>query len=604
MSDTKMTGAEFKAKFGEVFFIKEEELQMSDPSTYTAYMYKYSMTCKNDDNSKDFLQKEYKKDHRLKPILTVDRMSSIGLDVSNDSKKMMNLMFSCFKETKEIFPKDKLIELLKHGKGYVSWGSNEKYTVARVIVPNDAEITIDCLGMKSDRLEYIDDSIYFDDYLLFSEIIEICNSLSDPKYIFDNIRKSDEIILGILTVKGTMLEYVEQNWERCLAAVSQDGDCLAMVKDKTDEIEIAACKSRHGFRPIKYVRVQTRELIKFYFENNSFPSLSDIKDENILDSELVINLITKHPGRVSDLPQKYQTNDMWKISLAERPDFIHYNKNQNEELVLFAFATGKLKDKQALAYCHIQTPKIILEAVKVDHNNLAIIKHPRIIYKAPERDSGRYPTREVTQEANFEGSDIKIEDIIMLALEKNGSLIDNIIDPTKEMRLLAVNTYSSDRKYQHMQGRYETERLADQYSERDIINTFFSFNGEELDDDYIKEIIKSRPGYISILAKTKKYDHILQELKLIAIQNGHDPYWYSIPNDIDREELKALITYDGERIKNCKEQNEELCLIAVKQNGKALKHVKEQTEAIVLAAVAQNDEAKKYVKFQFWKLFV
>ena len=48
-----------------------------------------------------------------------------------------------------------------------------------------------------------------------------------------------------------------------------------------------------------------------------------------------------------------------------------------------------------------------------------------------------------------------------------------------------------------------------------------------------------------------------------------------------------------------KEQTQEICLAAVKQNGYALQYVKEQTPDICLAAVKQDGYALQFVKDKF-----
>jgi hypothetical protein len=49
-------------------------------------------------------------------------------------------------------------------------------------------------------------------------------------------------------------------------------------------------------------------------------------------------------------------------------------------------------------------------------------------------------------------------------------------------------------------------------------------------------------------------------------------------------------------LKYVKDQTEEICLEAVKQNGYALQYVKEQTEAICLEAVKEDGDAFQYVE--------
>jgi len=48
-------------------------------------------------------------------------------------------------------------------------------------------------------------------------------------------------------------------------------------------------------------------------------------------------------------------------------------------------------------------------------------------------------------------------------------------------------------------------------------------------------------------------------------------------------------------LKYVKNQTEEICLAAVKQNGEALKYVKNPTEEICLTTLNQNIEAIKYI---------
>lgn len=65
--------------------------------------------------------------------------------------------------------------------------------------------------------------------------------------------------------------------------------------------------------------------------------------------------------------------------------------------------------------------------------------------------------------------------------------------------------------------------------------------------------------------------------------------------------LEALLS-NGTFIKDI-EQNEEMCIEAVKRNGMALRYVKEQTPDICREAMNQNRNTFKYVEHKFQTLF-
>lgn len=61
---------------------------------------------------------------------------------------------------------------------------------------------------------------------------------------------------------------------------------------------------------------------------------------------------------------------------------------------------------------------------------------------------------------------------------------------------------------------------------------------------------------------------------------------------------KQILKKDGLALANIKNQTEELCCIAVRQNGRALRYVHNQTEKICLAAVRSNALVLEYVENQ------
>jgi hypothetical protein len=361
--------------------------------------------------------------------------------------------------------------------------------------------------------------------------------------IADLNKKKEQRMLNIYMKKvkenGHELRYLPyQTYELCLAAVEENGTALQYVDDeyKTNDLLMAAVKS--SCQALKYIPEQTDEICLYAIKHNP----------NAL--EYITN----------------QKLEYCLIALKKNGCAIKYIKDQTPELCLaavnmYGFALREIKERPY---------DLCLTAVKKDGSAIKYVPYNLLNYElCLEAVKGfAYELKFILKcksENKINLTDEQINDLYIAALNKNGTSLEYIANPTYELCLFAVKSNGQALKY--------------------VPNNVFTM---EQTMNLCSEAVNQN-GYALKYVKNNANKLWIKELCITSIKNKPESieyvYNFTLTED-DFHELSLLaVSLKGYVLKNVINMTPEICLTAVKNYGWALKFAKDPSHELFYEAL-------------------
>lgn len=164
-----------------------------------------------------------------------------------------------------------------------------------------------------------------------------------------------DIELSIKNEYNSVLRFIPQTNEICLAIIRIRPSSLLFVENQTEEICLTAIKK--NFDAFRFSTIRNNETL-FRTRSRHYVSLDlcySVKKINI-PLDVKIQVITECPDAIKNI--EYQTNETNLIAIEKNPSLISFIYHQTEELCLKVV----LQDPNLLKYCHIHSPNVLYNA--------------------------------------------------------------------------------------------------------------------------------------------------------------------------------------------------------------------------------------------------
>jgi hypothetical protein len=244
-------------------------------------------------------------------------------------------------------------------------------------------------------------------------------------------------------------------------------------------------------------------------------------------------VVTKSPSLIKHVPEEFQTEDLCLLAVTSMPSVLRYIINQ--------------------------TPKVCERAVRVAGISLQHIKNK---------------TKELEQIA-VDNDPFAIE----FVAEQTEELCLNALK--RDIRVLDCITIVSENII-----KYVLEKKPE------LIKQAFEFCPEVITEEICISVVQKNGLLLKVISSMYKTLIVCQE----AVKN--DPYALEyVPKEHQTLYIIMLaIEKNGHTIQFVENQNESLCLIAIRNNPNALRHVKNQTESICKVALELDILTFEYIK--------
>lgn len=464
------------------------------------------------------------------------------------------------------------------------------------------------------------------------------------EYIYRSLRKTppmDFLIDGVrLNPKlFNEIERMNHSTELCEAAVEADGMNIKYITLKSQIIcDKAILSDPKAFEYVpeiykneqmcNYVINRNGEMIKHVPKHLLTPEMKQKAIENNpkaliylgedgIDEEKIIELIRKDINLIYDI--KNPSDRMLLEAAYDRPYLVSRIKNQSiiEDKRLQDFLLNQ--DPSAIAFLENVSEDQILRVIRSRPDLIGVIRNPsekvliEILKKKPlyieqiqNKTKGMYET--VISEyplyiTKLEDPDI---DLIKLALSKDGTLIE-FFENTSELNSIALKNNGLSLQYIEHQTEKECimavsqnpkaieyvkektkaiyDVLVEKYPE-------FAINCQDsLDIDQLTKMINAKPDLI------KKVRRQTPEMCEIALKNNPcniEFCWF-----LTKKLVMEILKKDGLLLKfltgTSYEEDEDVCIEAVKNAPMALKYLKKPTKKTIKIALHKRDELIKII---------
>ncbi|ARF10012.1 hypothetical protein Indivirus_8_2 [Indivirus ILV1] len=448
-------------------------------------------------------------------------------------------------------------------------GNTFKYkNIREVEIPNDATIFIDFNSLRSDKL-FFKEKINLENSDIWNDI-NFCKEtlMYDNAYLNFIKNPPYELLDWILSKRPSAIEYVNNPPNDLIIKVlSESPYMIRHVKNPSIEHYLLAYEK--NVNSIQYIDIKENILEELIKIKPEIKTLRERKNSHYINYNgySYVDGIWKrvdndHTYQFINSEKKYkeETEEESAKEIRKNPFHIYSVKTQTQDLCNLAYSLNK----ETFKYID---PKYL----NVEMCNEAVQSNYKMLNYVPEEYIKSLDTK-----------------IILLALEKDGKLIDRIHEPTYEMCFAAV-----------MNNPEAIYNIKDKPKEimlmlaRTNSKYYHLFDEIPTDDPVeLKKIISEYPVFYSKLkSKTK-------ELTEIAIGKIPELLKY-VPEELQDEELCAItVLIAPKTLQNIIKQTDKICMNAVTIDGLCLRYVKNKTNEICWKALQTNPLALEFITDQ------
>jgi hypothetical protein len=390
------------------------------------------------------------------------------------------------------------------------------------------------------------------------------------------------------------LQYIDENPENYYEfAINSNPMALEFIKNKTKELCTMAVRRNGMVLQFLDKNEQTEDIIMQAFRQNpkSFEFVKNKSNDiisKILDSVKKYNL---NENEVSNIIKYVDDFDMeiYKKIISMNPSTLHYIKNQNEEIVLFAIDAlnnnnnDNKNDKKEKYLYDLQREKNDDDKYT---NNDTINKYDKLLKERAHDDKSFYKSFAPEYKTKI-AYHIKYWNAnILKKILESGNDDLSLYRITND--ILKNWNFSKEEKKEIFILKAKQITFANKnYKEYEELKNYWkSHINSDLDELYT--IMIGNNGFFEILENPS------EKLCILALEKNHKNLKF-IKNQTE-EMCKKAIENEPMLLEFVINQNDNLCMYAVTKNPEAIRFVINQNDNLCMYAVTKNPEAIRFVK--------